>query len=202
MKRVVVTGMAGLSPIGLDWQTIAKNLQSMQTGIKRIDEWDKYTGINTRLGGSIDDFEKPEHYSRKSTRSMGRIALLATRATELALDDANLLDNELIKDGRMGVAFGSSAGSPTAVADFGNMLLNHNTDGLNASSYIKMMAHTAPVNIAVFFGLKGRIHTTSSACTSGSQGIGYAYEAIQYGKTNYDGRWGSRRTLRNRSCCV
>lgn len=182
MKRVVVTGMAGLSPIGLDWQSISQNLKNLKTGIKRIDDWDKYTGLNTRLGGAINDFEKPAHYNRKATRSMGRIALLATRAAELALEDANLLNDNSIKDGRMGVSFGSSAGSPTAVADFGNMLLNHNTDGLNASSYIKMMAHTAPVNIAVFFGLKGRIHTTSSACTSGSQGIGYAYEAIQYGK--------------------
>ena len=81
----------------------------------------------------------------------------------------------------MGVAYGSSAGSPTAIADFGNMLINHSTDGLNATSYIKMMSHTAPVNIGVFFGLKGRVYTTSSACTSSSQGIGYAYEAIRYG---------------------
>ncbi len=182
MKRVVITGMAGLSPIGLDWASIADNLKTMKTGIQRIDDWDKYSGLNTRLGGAINNFERPSHYSRKSTRSMGRIALMATRSAELALEDANLLDDDSIKDGRMGVSFGSSAGSPTAVADFGNMLLNHNTDGLNASSYIKMMAHTAPVNIAVFFGLKGRIHTTSSACTSGSQGIGYAYEAIQFGK--------------------
>jgi 3-oxoacyl-[acyl-carrier-protein] synthase II len=62
------------------------------------------------------------------------------------------------------------------------MLLNHNTDGLTATSYIRMMSHTAPVNIGVYFGLKGRVITTSSACTSGSQGIGYAYEAIKYGQ--------------------
>jgi 3-oxoacyl-[acyl-carrier-protein] synthase II len=182
MKRVVVTGMAGLCPIGLDWDTIACNLKNMKTGIRRMNEWDKYNGLNTRLGAPILDFKKPEHYNRKVTRSMGRIAILATRAAELALSDANLLNDPCIKDGRMGVAFGSSAGSPDAIADFGNMLLNHNTDGLNAGSYIKMMGHTSPVNIAVYFGLKGRIHTTSSACTSGSQGIGYGFEAIQYGK--------------------
>src|SRR6185436_13464609 len=53
---------------------------------------------------------------------------------------------------------------------------------LSATSYIQMMSHTAPVNIGVFFGLTGRIITTSSACTSGSQGIGYAYEAIKWGR--------------------
>ncbi len=182
MKRVVVTGMAGLSPIGLDWGTISKNLKALKTGIRYMDDWDIYEGLNTRLGAPVTDFEKPTHYKRKATRSMGRIALLATRATELALDDADLLHDESIKDGRMGVAYGSSSGSPPAIAEFGKMLLQHTTDGLNANSYIKMMSHTAPVNIGVFFGLKGRIYTTSSACTSGSQGIGYAYEAISFGR--------------------
>lgn len=185
MKRVVITGMAGLSPIGLDWATVADNLKNLNTGIRRMDEWDIYEGLNTRLAAPITDFERPAHYNRKATRSMGRIALLATCATEQALADAGLLDDETIKDGRMGVAFGSSAGSTAAFTDFGRMLLTHSTDGLNANSYIKMMAHTAPVNISVFFGLKGRVHTTSSACTSGSQGIGYAYEAIRYGHQQY-----------------
>lgn len=182
MKRVVVTGMAGLSPIGQDWSEVADSLKKGQTGIKYIEDWDKYEGLNTRLGGPVSEFEKPEHYSRKAIRGMGRVALMATRATELALTDAGLLDDPIIRDGRMGVAYGSSAGSTTAVADFGKMLLQHSTDGLNASSYIRMMSHTAAVNIGVFFGLKGRIIPTSSACTSGSQGIGYAYEAIKFGR--------------------
>jgi 3-oxoacyl-[acyl-carrier-protein] synthase II len=61
------------------------------------------------------------------------------------------------------------------------MLLSGPSGSLSANSYIRMMAHTAPVNIGVYFGLRGRVYTTSSACTSGSQGIGYAYEAIKYG---------------------
>lgn len=182
MKRVVITGMSGLSPIGLDWESVSHNLRSMKTGVQRMDEWDVYNGLNTRLAAPITDFEKPSHYKRKAVRSMGRVALLATRATELALEDAGLLKDESIKDGRMGVSYGSSAGSTTAFVDFGHMLINQSTDGLNANSYIKMMAHTAPVNISIFFGLKGRVHTTSSACTSGSQGIGYAYESVKYGQ--------------------
>lgn len=185
MKRVVITGMAGLSPIGLGWSAVADSLKNMNTGIRRMDEWDIYDGLNTRLAAPITDFERPAHYNRKAVRSMGRIALLATCATEQALADAGLLEDESIRDGRMGVAFGSSAGSTAAFKDFGRMLINHSTDGLNANSYIKMMAHTAPVNISVFFNLKGRVHTTSSACTSGSQGIGYAFETIRYGHQQY-----------------
>src|SRR5690606_33067316 len=69
-----------------------------------------------------------------------------------------------------------------AIKEFGNMLLRHDTDGLTANTYIKMMSHTTPVNIGVSFGLKGRIIPTSSACTSGSQSIGYGYEAMKYGR--------------------
>lgn len=180
-KRVAVTGMAGLSPIGQDWTTVRANLEAGRTGICRMHDWDKYEGLITRLGAPVADFEQPPHYSRKSIRSMGRIALMATRASELALIEAGLLGDPILRSGRVGVSYGSSAGNTAAVADFGNMLLHHRTDGISATTYIKMMPHTAPVNIGVFFGLRGRVYTTSSACTSGSQGIGYAYEAIRSG---------------------
>ena len=182
MKRVVVTGMAGISPIGSSWEQIEANLRAGNTGIRTLREWDKYKDLLTRLGAPAVGFEKPEHFSRKATRSMGRIALMATSATEQALKDANLLDDPCIQDGRMGVSYGSSSGSPDAIADFGNMLINGDGASLNANTYLKMMSHTTAVNIAVFFQLKGRIITTSSACTSGSQGIGYAYEAIKFGQ--------------------
>ena len=61
-------------------------------------------------------------------------------------------------------------------------LLNGVTDDLNANSYVRMMPHTTAANVGIFFELKGRIIPTSSACTSGSQGIGYAFEAIRYGR--------------------
>ncbi|QEY17405.1 beta-ketoacyl-ACP synthase [Cellvibrio sp. KY-GH-1] len=182
MKRVVITGMAGISPIGSTWEQIKANLRDGKTGICTMHEWDKYADLNTRLGAPVTDFEKPEHFNRKLTRSMGRVALMATAATELALADAGLLGDPCIQDGRMGVSYGSSAGSPDAIADFGHMLLNGDSSGLNANSYLKMMGHTTAVNIGVFFQLKGRVITTSSACTSGSQGLGYAYEAIKFGK--------------------
>lgn len=181
MKRVVVTGMSAITPIGSEWDTVKHNMENGQSGIIHMDEWDKYPDLRTRLAGRVQDFTPPPFYSRKVTRSMGRVAVMATYATERALDDAGLLDDPQIKSGSMGIAYGSSSGSPTAIADFGNMLLNNKMDGITANTYIKMMSHTTPVNIGVHFGLKGRIITTSSACTSGSQGIGYAYEAIKYG---------------------
>jgi 3-oxoacyl-[acyl-carrier-protein] synthase II len=180
--RVVVTGMAGISPIGNDWATIRDRLGSYRNAIVHMNDWSDYDGLNTRLGAPAAPFALSERYNRKSTRSMGRVALLGTRATELALLDAGLLDDPLLTSGMVGVSFGSSAGTPSAIGDFGRMMEERTTRGINATTYIKMMAHTAPVNIGVFFGLTGRVITTSSACTSGSQGIGYAYEAIRSGR--------------------
>jgi 3-oxoacyl-[acyl-carrier-protein] synthase II len=182
MKRVVVTGMAGISPLGNDWSTIRARLGEYRNAIVHMAAWDDYEGLNTRLGAPAAPFELGERYSRKAIRSMGRVALMATRASELALQDAGLLEHPLLTSGMMGVSFGSSAGTPSAIGDFGRMMEERTTKGINATTYIKMMAHTAPVNIGVFFGVTGRVFTTSSACTSGSQGIGYAYEAIKSGK--------------------
>ncbi len=182
MKRVAVTGMAGFTPIGNDWATMAESLRSMRSGIRHMAEWEIYDGLNTRLGGPVENFERPDHYTRKTVRSMGRVAMMATRASELALEDACLIDDPLLTSGKVGVAYGSSTGTPDATRDFVQMMSAHSTSGINANTYIKMMAHTTAVNIGIFFSLRGRVFTTSSACTSGSQGIGYAYEAIRQGQ--------------------
>ena len=81
-----------------------------------------------------------------------------------------------------GVACGSSTGSTPDIKDFAAMMISNDSSGLNANSYVRMMPHTTAANIGIFFGAQGRIIPTSSACTSGSQGIGYAYEAIKYGR--------------------
>jgi len=182
MKRVVVTGIAGLSPIGNDWPSIFQRLQDKNTGIIQMPEWDIYEGLNTRLGARVENFTLPKHFTRKVLRSMGRVAQLAVLSAERALEDANLLNDEILNSGDVGVAFGSSAGDTEAITDFGNMLIHKSCNGLNANTYIKMMAHTSPVNISIYFGLKGRVYTTSSACTSSSQGIGFAYEAVKFGQ--------------------
>jgi 3-oxoacyl-[acyl-carrier-protein] synthase II len=183
MKRVVVTGVGALSPLGHDWKTVEARLRSLRNAVQVMEEWKQYEGLNTRVGAPAAPFElPPQTYSRKATRSMGRVALMATRASEIALADAGLLGDPLVKSGKLGISYGSSAGTAANMSDFTRMYSEKTTEGINATSYIRMMSHTAPVNIGVFFGITGRIITTSSACTSGSQGIGYAYEAIKMGR--------------------
>ena len=182
MKRVVVTGMAGITALGDCWTDIETALRAGRNGVRRMPEWDYIEALNTRLGAPVDNFAAPAHYPRKTVRSMGRVALMGVRASELALADAGLLGDPTIADGRMGIAYGSSSGSIEPVRVFGAMLDTGSMQGVTSTSYIQMMSHTAAVNIALFFGLKGRVIPTSRACTSGSQGLGYAFEAIRYGR--------------------
>jgi len=182
MHRVVVTGMSAITALGDNWTDFSAKLKKGENAVQYHELWDGYDELNTRLAAPVLDFEKPKHYSRKQCRSMGRVSIMATTATEQALQQADLLDSELLTNGDMGIAYGSSTGSTAPFVDFANLLSDKSMTGITSTSYIKMMAHTTAVNVGVFFGVKGRVYTTSSACTSGSQALGYAYEAIKYGK--------------------
>ena len=182
MKRVVVTGMSGITSLGETAEQIFEQFAQGKSGIRYMPDWDIYPDLRSKLAGPVESFTVPKHFNRKVTRGMGRVALMSTVCAEKALEDAGLLHADILKSGETGVAFGSSAGSVDAVAEFGAMLLDNNMNKLNATTYIRMMSHTSAVNMTVYFGLKGLTLPTSSACTSGSMAIGQAYEAIKFGK--------------------
>ena len=182
MKRVVVTGMSGITSLGETADQIFEQFAAGKSGIRYMQDWEKYSDLRSKLGGPVEKFTVPKHFNRKVTRGMGRVALMSVVCAEKALEDAGLLNHEILQSGEAGVAFGSSAGSVDAIREFGAMLLDNNMGQLNATTYIRMMSHTSAVNMTVYFGLKGLTLPTSSACTSGSMGIGQAYEAIKYGK--------------------
>ncbi|MEB3753617.1 beta-ketoacyl-ACP synthase [Acinetobacter sp. MD2(2019)] len=182
MKRVVVTGMAGITSLGETADQIFEQFSLKKSGIRYMPDWEKYADLRTKLGGPVENFTVPKHFNRKVTRGMGRVALMSVVCAETALIDAGLCGSPLLNSGDVGVAFGSSAGSVDAVREFGCMLIDNDMTQLNATTYIRMMSHTSAVNMTVYFGLKGLTLPTSSACTSGSMAIGQAYEAIKYGK--------------------
>ncbi|MBJ7435962.1 MAG: beta-ketoacyl-ACP synthase [Acinetobacter sp.] len=182
MKRVVVTGMSGITSLGETAEQIFEQFALGKSGIRYMPDWEIYPDLRSKLAGPVESFTVPKHFNRKVTRGMGRVALMSAVCAEKALEDAGLLHADILKSGDAGVAFGSSAGSVDAVREFGSMLIEHNMSQLNATTYIRMMSHTSAVNMTVYFGLKGLTLPTSSACTSGSMAIGQAYEAIKYGK--------------------
>ncbi len=181
MQRVVVTGMGGVTAFGESWSAVAQRIKQGQNAVRKMPEWQVYDGLHTLLGAPIDDFTLPPHYTRKRIRAMGRVSLLATRATELALEQAGLIDHPVLTSGETGIAYGSSTGSTGPVSEFATMLTEKHTNNITGTTYVQMMPHTTAVNAGLFFGLRGRVIPTSSACTSGSQAIGYAWEAIRHG---------------------
>lgn len=181
MRRVVITGMSGITALGESWADIGPALHAGSAGIRYMPEWENKEDLTTRLGGPADNFKHESIYPRQKARSMGRVATMMVYNSERALRQAGLLDDPLLKSGRVGVAAGSSFGSTPPIQSFVHFMETGKSSGLNATSYIRMMSHTGPINVAVFFGLQGRVLTTSSACTSASQGIGYAAEAIRSG---------------------
>ena len=182
MRRVVVTGMGIASPLGSTVETAFERLKTYQNCIEYWAELDEIKNMNTRLCAKVKGFIKPEHFTRKVTRTMGTVALISAVTSENAIKDANLLGNPIITNGRCGVSYGSSTGSMKPIFDFYAIELEKEVKNLNSGSYIKMMTQTTAVNISLYFKTTGRLIPTSTACTSGSLGVGMAYESIKYGQ--------------------
>lgn len=179
-NRVVVTGGSCLSALGTEPDEIFARLHTLKNCVVRMDDWDKFVQMNTRLAAPIA-YPLPE-YPRKMSRGMGRVAHLAFASAEKALAVAGIERNDpILKSGRVGVAYGSSSGSFDALLDFVSMLHDNQAECITATSYIRSMPQTCAVNIGVLLGLTGRLITTNTACTAGSLSIGYAFEAIQNG---------------------
>src|SRR5262245_5034700 len=124
MRRVVVTGVGGVSALGDSWERIEAAFRAGKSGVRYMNEWERYGDMGTRLGAPCDNFLVPERWTRKQLRGMGRVSQLAVRASELALADAGLANSELLRDGSTGVACGSCIGSTADVVDFSQMLIS------------------------------------------------------------------------------
>ena len=184
-RRVVITGIAGCSPIGNDWPAIRSSLREGHSGVSLTPAFGEVLGMQTRLGGWVREFSVPDDYPRKKMRTMGRVAQMATVVTAQAIQRAGLEGHPSLHSGRTGVAYGSTSGSPEALEAYARqVLLQRSLKGISPNHYIQLMSHTVAANLAQFFELRGRVIPTCSACTSGSQGIGYAYESVRFGRAD------------------
>lgn len=179
-RRVAITGVGVATPIGNDLGAVMEALTEGRHGIRVQEEWARHPEMLTRLAAPVD-IDLAGRWPRKTTRSMGRVARLATYAAEQALESAGI-DEETLRHPRTGLAFGSTHGSTKAWERFALTLEQPNALlGLGSAAYLKFSTHTCAANLAVHFGIRGRIQTTCAACVSGSQAIGYGYEAIKFG---------------------
>lgn len=181
MKRVVITGMALASPLGSSVEKAFNRLQIFENCVKYDESLEEFARLNTRLCAPVQGFVMPEHFNRKVLRTMGPVSIMSVATAEDALKDAGLLGSEIITNGQTGVSYGSSSGSLEPLLDFHSLQATKEVKNVNSGTYVKMMPQTTSVNISLYFKTTGRLIPTSTACTSGSMGIGCAYEAIKYG---------------------
>lgn len=183
-RRVVITAESALTPIGHGKKDIVANLVKGVSGVKKIKKEDdllaKY--LHSKVFGLID-YDISYDFSRKYTKTLGPVSYYACQVAKEVIDQSGL-DQGILASGRVGVAFGSTHGSPSVQRHIYEAFFDPERKGyakINATDYLKSMAHTTAVNITRMFGITGRVIASCTACTTGSQSIGYGYEAIKYG---------------------
>ena len=182
-RRVVITAGSAITPIGNTKGHILDSLENGVSGIKPLREDELFSGtLRCAVFGTVDydiDFNFERHYRK----AMGPVSYYACQVAKEVLDQAGLKP-EFLSSGRMGVAFGSTHGSPTVQRETYKALYSGeqpNFSAINAASYLKSMVHTTAANITRMFGITGRVISSCTACTTSSQSIGYGYESIKYG---------------------
>ncbi len=181
-RRVVVTGVGIVSPIGNSLTAASASLREGRHGIVRSESWSNIEHLRTRLSAPVVGLTLS--YPRKKVRTMGRVALLSLAATEQALAQSGLPVDVLHRPST-GIAYGSTHGSSSANEEWSQKILGSKSlAGIQSTEYIKFMSHTCAANLAIYYGVTGRVISTCSACVSASQAIGTGAETIRAGRAD------------------
>ena len=182
-KRVVITASSAITPIGHHKDEIIDSLVNGKSGVKELRDDKLLTDhVASKVFGTVS-YPIEFNFERKYRKTMGPVAYYACQVVKEALESSGL-DKEFISSGRLGVAFGSTHGSPTVQREIYKTFFSHSQSkfsSIGAVDYLKSMVHTTAVNITKMFGITGRVISSSTACTTSSQSIGFGYEAVKYG---------------------
>lgn len=180
MRRVAVTGMGIISPIGNNSDAVWKALLSNRSGITSMPDWEKIKDLKVKRAGVCRDFD-PKLINRKDRRTMGKMAVMAGLSALSALDQAGL-DKSLAQSGRTGVAMGSTTGSGQVIETlFNDLFETGGISRLEGTAFMKIMNHSVAANIGAMLGIRGRVLSPCSACATSTQAIGQGYETIKNG---------------------
>jgi 3-oxoacyl-[acyl-carrier-protein] synthase II len=180
-KRVVITGLGLITPLGTSVERSWKGLTEGKSGIGPITRFDPGT-LETKIAGEVKDFDPLEYLDRKEVRRTDRFAQFSVAAAAQALADAKLeITGDLAP--RIGVAFGSGIGGVTTLVD---NILAHDKDPRRVSPFMipMMIVDMAAGEVAMKFGAKGPNLGTVSACASSAHAIGLAADTIRRGQAD------------------
>ena len=181
MKRVVITGVGSVSPMGNDVSSLIEGIEQGKSAVQYMEGWGQYNGLRSLVGAPAE-LRDEKSIPRKSRRSMGRMSFFAVQATQQAIADADLQQKEL-SSGRIGCVIGSTMGGAESLNDaFETMLPEKDLSQLTSMRFFQCVSHTAAMNVSQYLGLKGYVMATSAACASASQALGAGYDIIRLGK--------------------
>jgi len=178
-RRVVVTGLGLISPVGSEKETFWKALTGGQSGISTITLFDA-SDFPVRIAGEVIDFNPLDYIEAKEARRMDRYSQFAVAATRLALEDANLTISQANPE-RVGVIIGSGVGGLTILEEQHKVLLEKGPRKVSPFVIPMMIGNMAAGNVSILFGAKGPCYCTVSACASSAHAIGEAFEIIKRG---------------------
>jgi 3-oxoacyl-[acyl-carrier-protein] synthase II len=177
-KRVVITGIGAITPIGCTLNEIVQNLKNSKTGVKTISMFDP-SALPVRFAGEAAGF-KPENFlDAKEIRRNDRFIQMCMAASDLAVKNAGLSSEQLKNSG---IAIGVGLGGLSSIEE---TCFNFQKAGLRKVSPFfvpSILANLASAQISIRHNIKGPNFAVSSACASGSQAIGYAFREIQAGR--------------------
>ncbi len=178
-KRVVITGMGVVCPLGLNISTTWEGLIAGQSGIDYITLCDAEP-LATKFAGEVKGFEPTDYINRKDARRMDRFAQLAIAASLQAVEQAGLKINSMNQD-NIGVIVGSGIGGLTTLFEQTKVLLEKGPDKVSPFLTPMMIVDMAAAQVSITLGVKGPNLCITSACSSGSDAIGAAYELVKHG---------------------
>ena len=182
MKRVVVTGMGAVTPIGIGVDSFWNSIKEGKHGFKRITRFD-VTDYKAKLAAQIDDFNAKEHMDFKAAKRMELFSQYAVAAAAEAMKNAGI-NMEEEDPYRVGVAVGSGIGSLDAFEREHNKLIDKGPSRVNPLLVPLMITNMAAGNVSIQFGCKGKCTNIVTACATGTHSIGDAYRSIQCGEAD------------------
>lgn len=178
-KRVVVTGLGIVSPLGIGVGTFWANLTAGVSGVGRITRFDP-EGYTTQIAAEVKDFDPADYFEKKEARRLDRFTQFALVATREALTDAGLQLEKVDRD-RVGVILGTGIGGIETLEEQHKILLNRGPDRVSPFFIPMMIANMGAGQVAINYGLRGHNVTTVSACASSSNAIGDAFRLLKQG---------------------
>src|SRR5262245_60945577 len=179
-RRVVITGIGLVTPLGLDRETSWRALVQGQTGIKTFESFDP-SRLRTRFGGEVRGFDVSRYLGKSEERRTDRYSQLAIAAADEAIQDSGFSISEE-KANEVGVLLGVALGGLASLEENHATLLEKGPKRLSPTMVPMMLANTAPGLIAIRHGAGGPNYTLTSACASGAHAIGESAELIRRGQ--------------------